>query len=390
MMNIPKLFSITFFIFLIFSFLLPEDSNAIPAFARKYKISCNTCHQVFPRLKEYGDEFAGNGFIIKEKETERSYVTAGDELLWLNKDFPIAARIDLFATHEQGQHVENDFQIPWGLKLLSGGTLYKNIGYYFYFYMQEHGEVAGIEDAYIHFDNIFSTNLDVMIGQFQICDPLMKRELRLTYEDYMIYKTYIGSSNMNLAYDRGFILAYGVEKTGTDLVGMVVNGNGKPEAVDDKLDQDNHKSVALRVNQGIMDFMSIGGFYYTGKEDSPDSNRTNKVTYYGPDLTFGMGPFELIAQYLIREDNNPNFLSDASKVKTNGYVVELTFAPDLERSRYYFTALYNMIDSDDYKYNTATLSFTYQLARNLRLITEYTRDLENEKNRIVLGMVSAF
>jgi hypothetical protein len=49
-----------------------------------------------------------------------------------------------------------------------------------------------------------------------------------------------------------------------------------------------------------------------------------------------------------------------------------------------------MIDSDDYKYNTATLSFTYQLARNLRLITEYTRDLENEKNRIVLGMVSAF
>ncbi len=389
-MNLSKSFTIGVFIFLMISFLLPEESSAIPAFARKYKISCNTCHTVFPRLKEYGDDFAGSGFIIKEKETERNYVTAGDDLLWLNKDFPVAARIDLFAMHDQGKNVENDLQIPWGLKLLSGGTLYKNIGYYFYFYMQEHGEVAGIEDAYIHFDNVFSTNLDIMVGQFQVCDPLMKRELRLTYEDYMIYKTYIGSSSMNLAYDRGLILAYGIEKTGTDLVGMVVNGNGKPEAIDDKLDQDDHKSIALRINQGILDFMTIGGFYYTGKEDSPDSNRTNEVIYYGPDLTFGMGPFELTAQYLMREDNNPNFLSDASKVKTDGYVVELMFAPDIERSRYYFTALYNMIDSDEYNYETATLSFTYQLARNLRLLTEYTRDLENGKNRIVLGIISAF
>ena len=389
-MNLSRSFTITILSFLILSFLLPEDSSAIPAFARKYKISCNTCHTVFPRLKEYGDDFAGSGFIIKEKENKRNYVTAGDDLLWLNKDFPVAARIDLFATHDQGQNVENDFQIPWGLKLLSGGTLYKNIGYYFYFYMQERGEVAGIEDAYIHFDNVFSTNLDVMVGQFQICDPLMKRELRLTYEDYEIYKTSIGLSNMNLAYDRGVILAYGVEKTGTDLVGMVVNGNGKPEAVDRKIDQDNHKSAAFRINQGIADIFTVGGFYYYGKEDSPDSNRTNQVIYYGPDLTFGMGPFALTAQYLMREDNNPNFINSASKVKTDGYVVELLFAPDIERSRYYITALYNMIDSDDYKYHTATLSFTYQLARNLRLLTEYTRDLENDKNRIVLGIISAF
>ena len=132
-MKFSKLFSLIFFSFLLLTFLLPEDSSAIPAFARKYKISCNTCHEVFPRLKEYGDDFAASGFIIKEKETERNYVTAGDELLWLNKDFPVAARIDLFAMHDQGQNVENDFQIPWGLKLLSGGTLYKNIGYYFYF-----------------------------------------------------------------------------------------------------------------------------------------------------------------------------------------------------------------------------------------------------------------
>ncbi|MEJ2053344.1 MAG: hypothetical protein P8X42_05435 [Calditrichaceae bacterium] len=389
-MSLSKFCLTAFLAFLTLSFLLPDTSSAIPAFARKYKVSCNTCHSVFPRLKDYGDEFAGNGFIIKEKETPRDYVTAGDDLLWLNKDYPIATRIDLFMTHEEGKDVEDDFKIPWGLKLLSGGTLYKNIGYYFYFYMQEQGEVAGIEDAYIHFDNIFSTNLDVLVGQFQICDPLMKRELRLTYEDYMIYKTYIGESHMNLAYDRGIMLAYDVNKTGTTLIGMVVNGNGKPEAENGSFDQNNNKSIALRINQNILDFMTIGGFYYTGKEDSPDSNRTNEVKYYGPDLTFGRGPVELTAQFLIREDSNPLFLSSAQDDKTTGYVVELVFAPDFNRSRYYVTALYNNIDSDNYKYETATLSFTYQIARNLRIMTEYTRDLEIDKNRFVLGLVSAF
>lgn len=389
-MKLTKYFTLAFFFFLLFTFLLPEESSAIPAFARKYKISCNTCHEVFPRLKDYGNEFANNGFIIKEKETARDYVTAGDELLWLNKDFPIAVRFDLFATHEQGQHVENDLQIPWGLKLLSGGALYKNIGYYFYFFMQEEGEISGIEDAYLHFDNVFSTNLDVLVGQFQVCDPMMKRELRLTYEDYWIYKTNVGSSNINLTYDRGIMLAYTIEKTSTDLIGMVVNGNGKPEAEDGKLDQDNYKNVALRLNQGIADIVTVGGFYYTGKEKSPDSSRTNEVIYYGPDITFGMGPVELTAQYLMREDTNPDFLNSSSKVKTDGYVVELVCAPDLDRSRYYFTGLYNQINMENDKFRTATLSFTYQLARNLRLVTEYTRDLEKKNNRVVLGMVSAF
>ena len=39
-------------------------SNAVPAFARQHEFSCTTCHKPFPRLKDYGEEFAGNAFII--------------------------------------------------------------------------------------------------------------------------------------------------------------------------------------------------------------------------------------------------------------------------------------------------------------------------------------
>jgi len=386
--------------------LLINDADAIPAFARRYKISCTTCHAPFPKLKPYGDDFAGAGFILQENEKERDYVTAGDDLLWLNKEFPMAARFDAYGVYESDQKAESDLQTPYGLKLLSGGTLYKNIGYYFYFYMSERGEVAGVEDAYVHFDNVFKSNLDIMVGQFQTSDPLMKRELRLTYEDYQIYKSRVGSSMANLAYDRGVMLVYGIDKTGTDIIGQIVNGNGLSEAGSNKkLDADKFKNLGLRLNQGIGDIGSIGVYYYTAEEASRtwDYTFTNKITYWGPDFNIGVGPLELTAQYLVRQDSNPLFNDVNTDIETTGIVAELIYAPKLDRSRWYLTALYNKItsgiddieDLENYEagpigYHTATLSATYLLSRNLRLIAEYTREMDKETNRIAVGFVTAY
>ncbi|NIM65426.1 MAG: hypothetical protein GTO51_05475 [Candidatus Latescibacteria bacterium] len=371
--------------------LVLTDVNAVPAFSRRYKISCSTCHAPFPKLNPYGDEFAGNGFIIPEEEKERDYVSGGDNLLWLNRHFPIAVRFDAFAVYEENKTVENDLQTPWGLKLLSGGTLFKNIGYYFYFYLSERGEVEGIEDAYIHFDNIVKTSLDIMVGQFQTSDPLMKRELRLTFEDYEIYRTRIGESETNLAYDRGVMFVYGIDQTGTDLIAAVVNGNGKEEAGDDrKFDNDKYKNGLLRISQAVGDVLSIGGYAYYGKEAL--GSRKNEIIYFGPDLNISIGPIEITGQYLLRKDTNPTFVQNPSDIETHGIVGEIILAPQLDRSRYYFTALYNRIDSDlnAFDYETATMSTTYLVARNLRLLAEFTYNLEDELSRVVVGLLSAF
>jgi thiol-disulfide isomerase/thioredoxin len=37
-------------------------SSAVPAFARKYKTSCVTCHTIFPKLTPFGEQFRRNGF----------------------------------------------------------------------------------------------------------------------------------------------------------------------------------------------------------------------------------------------------------------------------------------------------------------------------------------
>jgi hypothetical protein len=382
--------------------LIPlENSYAIPAFARKYKFSCNTCHTAAPKLKAYGDEFAGNGFMIPDgEEPKRAYVNTGDETLLLMRELPIAVRFDGYVQVADREDAKTDFEAPYGIKLLSGGPISKHVSYYFYFYIAERGEVAGVEDAIIHFNNIGNSEFDLALGQFQVSDPLFKRELRLTFEDYLIYKTKPGvtdssfKSGADLTYDRGLMATYGFD-FGLDLTGMIVNGNGIKEATEDRLfDFDNGKSYALRAIQGI-GAVNIGAFVYYGQESRKHNSGKridNDITIFGPDISIGCDMWELNGQYLFREDKNPSFLSSSQKVETSGGFAELVYMPQADQSRFIFTLLYNRIESDDLRqdYETATFSVSHMAARNLRILSEITYDLINEKSRFTVGVASAF
>src|SRR5512143_424937 len=39
-----------------------RKADAIPAFARKYGTSCQTCHVVYPKLTPFGEAFRRNGY----------------------------------------------------------------------------------------------------------------------------------------------------------------------------------------------------------------------------------------------------------------------------------------------------------------------------------------
>lgn len=372
----------------------PDAANSIPAFARKYGLSCTTCHVAPPKLKEYGDEFAANGFQLPdEEEPVRAYQNVGDDLLLLQRDFPIAVRFDSYARYlPDNDDSDNDFQSPFGVKLMSGGSIASDIGYYFYFYMNEAGEVAGVEDAYVHFNNIRGTNFDLMVGQFQISDPLFKRELRLTYEDYVFYTTRIGKSRVNLTYDRGIIMTYGF-KTGTDIVVEVINGNGIGEAQNDLFDDNSFKNVFGKVSQAIP-MGTVGLFGYTGKENHEDyPDIRNKFLMWGPDFTVGTEMVEVSGQYLRRSDDNPDFAAvKPDEMISEGYIGKVVVNPFPEDSRLFGIVLYNKVSSDypGVAYESITVNSNYLLRRNLRLLAEYTRDIEREVNTATIGFMAAF
>jgi hypothetical protein len=392
-----------------------SSAKSIPAFARKYSTSCTTCHAPVPRLKAFGDDFAGNGFVLKDQDAPRYTMKTGDDNLDLIRSFPIAARLEGFIKYhsETGDNV--DFSTPYNLKLLSGGSLGKNLAYYFYFFLSERGEVAGIEDAYLMFNDLFDRDLDIYLGQFQVSDPLFKREVRLTYEDYMIYKSTHGHSRINLTYDRGLMITCGIEN-GPDLIFELLNGNGIGEADESRTyDDDKYKTLAGRISYDFTEHIRAGAFGYYGQEggmayelefnpvtmeyDTTDSGyRKNTVSYYGPDLTVSLEPVELNLQYMERVDDNAGFefSEPAEDTKIKGGFAECIYWPNGDKSRWYLVGLYNRIDVDEGDdgsrtiYQTFTAHAGYLLRTNLRLIVENTYDIENEENRFVLGFVSAF
>ena len=87
-------------------------------------------------------------------------------------------RLEGYVTYNQGNAEQSDFTAPIVFKLLSGGAITKDFSYYVY-YILENGEKGKLEDAWLMFNNVLGSELDFTIGQFQVCDPLFKRELTI-------------------------------------------------------------------------------------------------------------------------------------------------------------------------------------------------------------------
>ncbi len=382
------------------SLAVPDAAHAIPAFARKYAVSCNLCHAPVPRLKAFGAEFAARGFQMEEPpakieppsevpaEPARGTIQTADPLLQLPDTLPLAVRIEGHAAYrEQPGDDAADLETPFVFKLLSGGPISRKVSYYGYFIIEE-GDVTGLEDIYLQFSKLFGSGIDLLFGQFQVSDPLFKRELRLSRADYEIYRVRVGDVRANLTYDRG--LTFLATAPGDiDVAFEVVNGNGIPKG---EFDNDTNKNLALRLSREF-GVVRIGLFGYLGKEEGPIAEK-DEITYWGPDLTLKPhANWELNLQYLERRDDNPLFLAGgAPAFETRGGFAELLWFPRGQDGRWAVTTLYNVIDSDDPAAETEdlALSLSYLVARNIRFVGEIGHDLEADASRGSVGVVAAF
>jgi len=391
------------FVVLLLVALPPRDAEAIPAFARKYNVSCSLCHSPVPVLTDFGAQFAGNGFQFQKGAEPVDSVDTGDDLLVLMKDLPLAVRFDGYVrANAESTLPGTDLETPWGIKLLSGGQIARNVSYYMYFFMAERGEVAGLEDAYVQFSDIGGSGIDLLAGQFQVSDPLFKRELRLEFEDYQAYRVRVGEVRADLTYDRGLMAALSPWEGG-DLSVQVVNGRGISAASDEKVyDGDDGKNVAARLSQDLGP-VRVGGFGYFGTEST--SGITSDIRVFGPDLTVALGPtFELNGQYLRRTDQTPFFATGGpTDTEVDMGFAELVWSPQGGTGQWFFTGLYNFVQSDSPvftvrqgeagfldSYQSVALGGNYMAARNLRLTGEVQYDLDLESYRFILGFMTAF
>jgi len=370
----------------------PLEAEAIPAFARKYRVSCTTCHAPFPRLKPYGEEFAGRGFAMEPgQEPARAVLDVGDDQLALPREFPLAVRFDAFGEWSPDRNPQVDFQTPFVFKALMGGQIARGVSYYSYFIIENGGEAMGIEDAWVQFSSIFGLPLDFVVGQFQICDPIVKRELRLTREDYEILRVRPGLSNSDLTYDRGVILSWRAPAQ-VELLGMVTNGNGiGPGAA--TFDDDRYKTYSLRAAIPLGP-VRIGAFGSFGKALGGTAGEVNDTVYWGPDLSVAIGEnLTLSGQWLSRTDSNATFdPASTGEIVTRGGWLEAVWLPSGPNGPFSVVLLGNKVTSDDpaARRESAGLHAGWLYRRNVRLVAEARYDWQVEEARFSLGTVVAF
>ena len=131
------------FVAMALSCLAPTRARAVPAFARKYQTSCQTCHVIFPKLNPYGAAFRLNGYhlpaeteeLVKQKPVSLgadAYARMWPEMVYpstLPGNVPFAMNVNVASVYasshdETGRTItHNDFQFPQEANLFAAGTL---------------------------------------------------------------------------------------------------------------------------------------------------------------------------------------------------------------------------------------------------------------------------
>lgn len=427
-----KLQLIVLLTLLTFPFLGPSTAKAIPAFARTYNISCMACHSAYPKLNAGGHAFSANGFRLGEGAPATA-VNTGDERLWLPSTPALAARIQGYMqARDDVRNFDNtgnvseansvDIQAPYLIKLLSGGAISKSLSYYFYAIFAEKGDngTALVEDAWFSYDDIGGSGVSLQLGQFQVSDLMFPREVRLNFQDYMIYRL------AGITYERGLLLGKSIGPVDFEL--GAVNGNGvKASATvngaglnraDHLFDDNDDKSLFTRIGFDISS-VNVGLFGLKGRQFGQSGNflktRSSDLTdkiIYGVDLKTDLTEnIDLFAQGLVNQWNGFDRTQPDKNFQWWGGFVGI----DYVFSRMWaFSLLHNLVDAGDFKstdtiyrglaVNTTSLTASHYVATNAKVLIELTYDWQDleannvdksvghhvKENSLIVGFDAAF
>ena len=170
----------------------PASVRAIPAFARKYGLPCSSCHQAWPMLSPFGQQFKDNGYQLGNDRDAPIFQQAA---YW-----PVAFRTTPNWHLETANHVPLDngtvadvktsgFDYT-GLDILTGGTLAKNVSFLFVPSSDELGAFH-IESANVRFDNILNSSwFNIKVGKFELDNLLSEKRILTLSSNGGFYQNY--------------------------------------------------------------------------------------------------------------------------------------------------------------------------------------------------------
>lgn len=349
--------------------LVAGDAWSIPVFARKYKTTCVTCHEAFPRLNAVGEAYRLNGYKFADDELyiKDVPVEQGDEAykkVWPDAIWPgsipglppIAFRmlsdfiVDLGGTEES----KTKFDFPHETEILIGGAIGDAISFFWEI------EVEGDETSAVGWaqfedlgsaDNIFNIKVGTM-GMGQEFGLFTARDgMRLTKNHYLY-------GNWRIPYPGDFE-AGNRYRLRSSQPGVELNGFGRAlhyavgvvEGDSDLSDKDYYAQIVFKV--GGLGFDGSGAIEKEGELPSPgaetwldDSVMFSIFAYFGkanvtameegaesedefwrfgPSVQWKSGNLKLGGGYIFGENDDPYGTLSSKKVDSDAWFLEAEY-----------------------------------------------------------------
>ena len=171
---------------------IASTAHAVPAFARKYQTSCQTCHIVFPKLNAFGEAFRLRGYRLPGETEEMikqppvslgapAYKKLWPQAVWpgeISSVVPLAVNVKLAVSSASSLNddgtvttVKNDFQFPQEVNIFAAGTLGDHVSYLGEVTFHENADssvATELEHAHMGFDSPFGPEdlFHFRIGKF--------------------------------------------------------------------------------------------------------------------------------------------------------------------------------------------------------------------------------
>lgn len=340
---------------------LARDAMAIPAFARKYRTSCTTCHVAIPKRNAFGEAFRRNGYQIPagdERYIKEEPVSLGAEAwkeqwpdaIWpgaIPGTFPLSAYVHQRFVWDNPTD-DKEFDAPHELELLFGNTLGRNVGFFGEWVAFEKGQNApGLKRFFIQFSNLFEKNLgkglSLRVGRFEpgIADGYKDAD-RITMEhpitlDYRVNSAFrirdaqsgvevAGVPHRSFEYVLGVVNGQGVSvndpnndkdvyfRAGFKFGGMGLDGSGAAEGEELPI-ADNYLDNSVML--GIYGYRGVSGLTDDKKVAFKDTFRR-----LGVDARINYGRSYLLVGVVKGRDENP-FNTAARDVDSTAWFVEV-------------------------------------------------------------------
>jgi hypothetical protein len=316
-----------------------SNAQAIPAFARKYKTSCVTCHSAFPKLNAFGQAFRRLGYrfpegqdaeMIKEQPVKMgadAYKQVWPGAVWPS-DIPGTAPVAFILENEvtvdtKSNKTSVDFShLMDEAELLAGGTIGDNIN--FLTSLEIGGDGIDIEMGYIGIYNLLNHNrFNLKIGQFPP-EVLFVSNHRRFGPDYWITTRQLVNNEWSLEDSQKGFEANGILRHGRLNYQLgVVEGRGNVlNAYKDTYAHLAYKFGGLAYDgsgdiQGRQlwgdNSIQIGGFIYNGKAKL-EADHEDSFLLYGTDLDINYQRLKINSGIGFRSDKKP--FTDSLQINT--------------------------------------------------------------------------